>query len=163
MPTISTWAKARLFQDGIDVFSVLLAQTGVGKGEYVAYFQAVFRRQFRADEDFVLILWSNVAASEQGIFSAQEHIGPFGIPHSGYPAHVAGLAVTSARQEVKLPAFGIAIMFRIVGFYLPLGSVDCLGNALLGNHRGCSFTERAILQSHLRIGPDVKSRADVGT
>ena len=155
--------KGRLFRDGVDVFSVPLAQTGVGEGEYVADFQAVFRRQFRADEDFVLILWLDMAASKQRIFLIQKHIRKPGIPHSGYPAHVAGLAVTGARQEVKLIAFGIAIMLRIEGLYLPLGSVDYLGNALLGNHRGCSFTERAIHQSHLRIGPDVKGRADVGT
>ena len=74
-----------------------------------------------------------------------------------------GMQVTITRQEVKLFALGIAIMLRIIGFHLPRGSVDHLVNTLLGDHRCCPLTESAILQSHLRIGPDIKGSTDVGT
>ncbi len=138
-----------------------IKQNSSAKGEYIANFQAVFRCQLCADEDFILIVRLDMAASQQRIFLIQKHIRKPRIPHSGCLTHVAGLIVPSTRQEVKLFAFGIAIMLRIVGFHLPLGSVDHLVNALLGDHGCCPFTESAILPSHLRIGPDSKGSTDI--
>ena len=104
-----------------------------------------------------------MTASKQRIFLIQKHIRKPRIPHSSYLTHVAGLIVPGTRQEVKLFALGIAIMLRIIGFHLTLGSVDHLVNTLLGDHWCCPFTEFAIFQSHLRIGPDIKGSTDIRT
>ena len=67
----------------------------------------------------------------------------------------------ATRQEVKLFALGIAIVFRVVGFYLSSGSIHNLVYALLGNDRRRSFTDRAALKNHLLVGAYIKDRANI--